>query len=84
LQKVQNIFLKTNMNDLNPEIFNFIRIKPLTQIMGMSQSRFTQKLRNHKIKGQVQSFTVDEQEKLKKGLGTLMDILNAEVQKVNI
>ena len=71
------------MNDLNPEIFNFIRIKPLTQIMGMSQSRFTQKLRNHKIKGLVQTFTIEEQVKLKRGLVTLMAILNAEVQKVN-
>lgn len=81
---MQTLYSETNMKDLNPEIFNFIRIKPLTQIMGMSQSRFTQKLRNHKIKGQVQSFTSDEQIRLKKGLGTLMDILNAEVQKVKV
>ena len=70
------------MDNLNTEIFNFIRMKPLSQIMGMSQARFTQKLRRHKIKGQIQSFTIEEQEKLKKGLSTLMDLLNAEVQKV--
>jgi hypothetical protein len=69
------------MENLNPEIFSFIRMKPLTQIMGMSQARFTQKLRHHKIKGQEQSFTSEELEKLKKGLTTLMDILNAEVGK---
>ncbi len=69
------------MENLNPEIFSFIRMKPLTQIMGMSQARFTQKLRHHKIKGQEQSFTSEELDKLKKGLTTLMDILNAEVGK---
>jgi hypothetical protein len=70
------------MDNLNTEIFNFIRMKPLSQIMGMSQARFTQKLRHHKIKGQEQSFTIEEQEKLKKGLSSLMSLLNTEVQKV--
>lgn len=80
----KTLLSRNTMDNLNPEIFSFIRMKPLSQIMGMSQSRFTQKLRHHKIKGQVQSFTAEEQEKLKKGLGSLMDILNSEVQKMRI
>jgi hypothetical protein len=67
---------------MDREIFTFIRIKPFTQLLGISHARFTQKLHQYNVKGLPQDFNESDKEKLKRGLITLADMIKLEADKL--
>lgn len=67
------------MQTFNSEIFDLVKIKPFTQLLNMSPSRFTQKLRKYKIKGKEQNFSPEESEKIKQGLELLSSLIKYEL-----
>lgn len=67
---------------MNRDIFNLIKIKPFTQLLGISPSRFTQKLRKYDVRGLQQDFNESDKEKLKRGLLTLSEMIKEEANKL--
>ena len=67
---------------MNRDIFQLIKIKPFTQLLGISPSRFTQKLHKYDVRGLQQDFNTSDKEKLKRGLLTLADMIKEEANKL--
>ena len=67
---------------MNRDIFQLIKIKPFTQLLGISPSRFTQKLHKYDVRGLQQDFNESDKEKLKRGLLTLSDMIKEEANKL--
>jgi hypothetical protein len=67
---------------LNPELFQFLKIKPLLEGLDMSPARFTQKLYRYKIRGIEQQFTETELEDIKRSLKVISSIIDEETQKI--
>lgn len=68
---------------MNKELFDFVKIKPLLKQLGMSHSRFTQKLYQYKVKGFSQNFTDEERLKIKQNLLVIAAIIKEEAEKIN-
>jgi hypothetical protein len=73
-------FKKVKM--LNPELFQFLKIKPLLEGLDMSPARFTQKLYRYKIRGIEQRFTETELAEIKRSLRLITAIIDEETQKI--
>lgn len=67
---------------MNRDIFQLIKIKPFTQLLGISHARFTQKLHQYNVKGLPQDFNESDKEKLKRGLLTLSEMIKEEANKL--
>jgi hypothetical protein len=67
---------------MNRDIFNLIKIKPFTQLLGISPARFTQKLHKYNVRGLKQDFNERDNEKLKIGLLRLSEMIKEEANKL--
>lgn len=67
---------------MNREIFSMVKIKPFTELLGISPSRFTQKLHKYHVRGLQQDFTENDKVKLKQGLNILAEMIKAEANKL--
>jgi hypothetical protein len=67
---------------LNPELFQFLKIKPLLGGLEMSPARFTQKLYKYKVRGIEQRFTETELVEIKRSLRLIAAIIDEETEKI--
>jgi hypothetical protein len=67
---------------INKELFDFVKIKPLLRSVDMSASRFTQKLHQYNIRGQIQGFTDEEKTQIKSSLLVIAAIIKDEAEKI--
>ncbi len=67
---------------MNRDIFQLIKIKPFTVLLGISPARFTQKLHQYDVRGLPQDFNESDKVKLKQGLLTLTDMIKEEANKL--
>ncbi len=67
---------------MNRDIFQLIKIKPFTLLLGISHARFTQKLHQYDVKGLPQDFNESDKVKLKQGLLNLSDMIKEEANKL--
>ena len=67
---------------MNRDIFQLIKIKPFTQLLGISPARFTQKLHQYDVRGLQQDFNETDKVKLKRGLLTLAELIKDEANKL--
>jgi hypothetical protein len=67
---------------INKELFDFVRIKPFTRVLNISQAQFTQRLHKHKVNGYEQSFKKEETHKMKLALLSLSEMLRVEAEKM--
>lgn len=69
---------------MNPELFNFLKIKPFAELTHMSHARFTQKLHNYLVKGRLQQFSPNDKRRMKQGLLVIAELIKQEAEKINI
>ena len=67
---------------INKELFDFVKIKHLLRGLGMSPSRFTQKLYAYEIREQKQRFTAEEIAQIKSSLLVIAAIIKDEAEKI--
>jgi hypothetical protein len=67
---------------MNRDIFQLIKIKPFTELLGISPARFTQKLHKYDVRGLQQDFNETDKVKLKRGLLTLAELIKDEANKL--
>jgi hypothetical protein len=67
---------------MNRDIFQLIKIKPFTELLGISPARFTQKLHQYDVRGLPQDFNESDKVKLKRGLLTLAEMIKEEANKL--
>jgi hypothetical protein len=67
---------------MNRDILQLIKIKPFTELLGISPARFTQKLHQYDVRGLPQDFNESDKVKLKRGLLTLAEMIKEEANKL--
>jgi hypothetical protein len=80
----QNFVIFHLNKDLNymEEIFFFLKPAPFSAMMGLSSSRFSQKLHGFKTKGFVQKFDEKQKEELKRSILLSLELIKIEVEKL--
>lgn len=63
-------------------IFQLLKIKPFTKILGVSSARFTQKLHRYSVRGLIQDFNEEDKVKLKNAMLMLSDMIKEEANKL--
>jgi hypothetical protein len=67
---------------MDRDIFQMVKIKPFTQVLGVSPARFTQKLHQYSVRGMIQNFNEQEKVKLKSAMLMLADMIKTEAEKL--
>lgn len=71
--------MQTSNSESNTQIFDLVKIKPFTELLRISPSRFTQKLKRYKIRGIEQKFSQEELDKIVHGLHYVQKLIAYEI-----